>query len=159
MNRRALLQAAAAVLAGGPWLARAQQRVPIADVHSHYGMVTRRQLAESGFADDLRNNGVVLVAWKLVADGPWLRSTSTGIEQASEPRPGALAEFFNRSLARMDPKKGSSCSADHALQRGQGPSASHVAPARGSSQRQLRRHASTPAAARASPSGPTYAPT
>jgi membrane dipeptidase len=45
---------------------------------------------------------VVLVAWKLVSDGPWLRSTSTGIEQASEPRPGALAEYFNRSLARME---------------------------------------------------------
>jgi membrane dipeptidase len=102
MKRRALLQAAAAALAAGPWLARAQQRVPIADMHSHYGMITRRQLAESGFADDLRSNGVVLVAWKLVADGLWLRTTSTGIEQASEPRPGALAEFFNRSLTRME---------------------------------------------------------
>lgn len=102
MKRRRLLQAAAALLAGGPWLARAQQRVPIADMHSHYGMVTRRQQSESGFADDMRANGVVLVAWKLVADGPWLRSTSTGIEQASEPRPGALAEFFNRALARME---------------------------------------------------------
>lgn len=102
MKRRRLLQAAAALLAAGPWLARAQQRVPIADMHSHYGMITRRQLAESGFADDLRTNGVVLVAWKLVADGPWLRSTSTGIEQASEPRPGALAEYFNRALARME---------------------------------------------------------
>ena len=102
MKRRALLQAAAALVAGGPWLARAQQRVPIADMHSHYGLITRRQLAESGFADDLRSNGVVLVAWKLVADGPWLRSTSTGIEQASEPRPGALAEYFERALARME---------------------------------------------------------
>ena len=102
MNRRRLLQAAAAIVAAGPWLARGQQRVPIADMHSHYGMVTRRQLAESGFAEDMRGSGVVLVAWKLVSDGPWLRSTSNGIEQASEPRPGALAEFFERSLIRMD---------------------------------------------------------
>jgi membrane dipeptidase len=102
VRRRALLQAAAALAAGGPWLVRAQQPVPIADMHSHYGMVARRQLAESGFADDMRNNGVVLVAWKLVADGPWLRHTSTGTEPASAPASGALAEFFNRSLARME---------------------------------------------------------
>ena len=100
MKRRALLQAAAALVAGGPWLARAQQRVPIADMHSHYGLILRRQ-GESGFADDMRNHGVALVAWTVASDGPWLRSTSTGIEQASEPRPGALAENFNRHLARM----------------------------------------------------------
>ena len=102
MKRRALLQAAAALAAGGPWLAFAQQRIPIADMHSHYGLITRRQQAESGLADDMRKNGVVLLAWKLVADGLWLRTTSTGIEQASEPQPGALAEFFNRALSRME---------------------------------------------------------
>ena len=100
MKRRRLLQAAAAVLAGGPWLARAQQRVPIADMHSHYGMIRRRS-GESGFAEDLRSQGVVLVAWKAIPDALWLRSTATGIEQAGEPRPGALAESFQRQLVRM----------------------------------------------------------
>jgi membrane dipeptidase len=100
-SRRRLLQAAAAVLAGGPWLARAQQRVPIADMHSHYGMVSRRALPESGLADDMRANGVALVAWKAIPDGPWLKRTTTGIEQAGEPRPGALAERFGTQLGRM----------------------------------------------------------
>ena len=101
MKRRQLLQAAGAILAAGPWLVRAQQRVPIADMHSHYGLVIRRE-GESGFGDDMRNHGVVLVAWTLASDGPWLRNTSGGTEQASEPPPGALAENFNRRLQRME---------------------------------------------------------
>jgi microsomal dipeptidase-like Zn-dependent dipeptidase len=36
-------------------------------MHSHYGMVTRRT-GESGLAEDMRKNGVVLVAWQLVED-------------------------------------------------------------------------------------------
>lgn len=75
-------------------------RVPIADVHSHYGMITRK-MADSGLADDMRNQRVALVAWKLVADGRWIRRTSTGIEQSSEPAPGELATYFNAGLARM----------------------------------------------------------
>jgi membrane dipeptidase len=82
-------------------LARAQaQRIPIADMHSHYGMITRR-VGESGLARDMRDQRVALIAWKLVADGRWIRSTSTGIEQASEPAPGDLAKYFNSSLDRM----------------------------------------------------------
>jgi membrane dipeptidase len=101
VSRRRILQAAVALLAPVPYGARAQQqRIPIADMHSHYGMITRK-FAESGFADDLRSQRVALVAWKLVADGRWIRSTSTGIEQASEPAPGDLAKFFNASLDRM----------------------------------------------------------
>jgi membrane dipeptidase len=101
VSRRRMLQASIALLAAGPYASRAQQpRVPIADMHSHYGMITRK-LAESGFADDLRSQRVALVAWKLVADGRWIRRTSTGIQQASEPAPGDLAKFFNASLDRM----------------------------------------------------------
>jgi membrane dipeptidase len=100
-QRRRLIQAAIALLLPVPSLARAQaQRVPIADMHSHFGMITRK-LADSGFAQDLRSQRVAIVAWKLVADGRWIRSTSTGIEQASEPAPGELAKFFSTSLARM----------------------------------------------------------
>jgi membrane dipeptidase len=101
VKRRRLLQAAAAVLAGSPWLTHAQQRVPIADMHSHYGLVTRRNAQESGFADDLRANGVALVAWKAIPDGPWLRFTPSGVEQAGEPRAGALANAFAVQFDRM----------------------------------------------------------
>jgi membrane dipeptidase len=100
-HRRQFLKATAA-LAAAPYVTalRAQQLVPIADMHSHYGMITRRSL-ESGMADEMRRQRVALVAWKLVADGPWLRTTNTGIEQAREPGPGQLATHFNNGIDRM----------------------------------------------------------
>jgi len=98
VKRRRLLQAAAALLAAGPFAARAQQRVPIADMHSHYGMITRR-IADSGLAEDMRDQRVALVAWKHVADSRWIRATNVGIEQSGVPAPGELAALFN---ARFD---------------------------------------------------------
>lgn len=100
LTRRRLLQMTAGLLASGPLAALAQQRVPIADMHSHYGMITRR-MADSGLAEDLRGQGVALVAWKLISDARWIRATSTGIEQVREPAPGELAAHFNSTLARM----------------------------------------------------------
>ena len=100
-GRRRLLRATVALLTSAPCALRAQQqRTPIADMHSHYGMITRRS-GESGLARDMRSQRVALVAWKLVADGRWIRSTPTGIEQASEPAPGDLAKYFGASLDRM----------------------------------------------------------
>lgn len=101
VSRRRVLQAAIALLAAGPYAVRAQQqRVPIADMHSHYGMIKRR-MPNSGLAEDMRANRVAIIAWKLVADGPWIRATSTGIEQAREPSPGQLAYYFKTQLGRM----------------------------------------------------------
>jgi membrane dipeptidase len=100
MRRRRFLQAGAALLASQAWPSFAQKRVPIADMHSHYGMITRRS-GESGLADDMRANGVALVAWKFIADGRWIRSGNYGIEQTSEPAPGALAQFFAESIRSM----------------------------------------------------------
>jgi membrane dipeptidase len=103
VQRRRLLQAAAACgLVPLPWIARAQsQRTPIADMHSHYGLITRRPLATSGLADELRNQRVALMAWKLVADGPWLRESPTGIEVYRTPQPGQLAATFDTRIAGM----------------------------------------------------------
>lgn len=101
VSRRRILQAAVALLATGSFSARAQpQRIPIADVHSHYGMITR-PLANSGLAEDMHAQRVALVAWKLVADLRWTRSTNTGIEQSGEPAPGELSGFFHTYLDRM----------------------------------------------------------
>ena len=75
--------------------------MPIADMHSHYGLITRRPLATSGLADELRNQRVALMAWKLVADGPWIRESPTGIEVFRTPEPGQLAATFNTRIARM----------------------------------------------------------
>lgn len=101
VSRRHVLKAAIAFLAPFPLAARAQQqRVPIADMHSHYGMITKK-MAESDLAEDMRSQRVALVAWKLVADARWIRITSTGYEQVREPAPGELANFFNVALGRM----------------------------------------------------------
>lgn len=99
-SRRRALQAGLALLAAGPLAARGQSRIPIADMHSHYGMITRR-LADSGLAEDMRGQRVALVAWKLVADGRWIRATRAGIEQSGEPAPGELARYFHDRLDRM----------------------------------------------------------
>jgi membrane dipeptidase len=98
--RRRFLKAAACLLAGHALPAFAQKQVRIADMHSHYGMVTRRG-GEPGFADDMRASGVALVAWKHIADGRWIRAGSAGIEQSAEPAAGALAQYFNDSFDRM----------------------------------------------------------
>ena len=100
ITRRLLLRAAGAGLAVGAGTAHAQPRPPIADLHSHYGLITR-SLATSGLADDLRQQRVALMAWKLVADGRWIGRTPTGIVQKSEPAPGELVAYFHARLDRM----------------------------------------------------------
>ncbi len=100
MNRRQALKATLAFLAAGPLAARAQQSPRIADAHSHYGLISR-QIADRDLAKDMREHGVALVAWKLVADGRWIRGTNTGIEQHRVPSPGELALYFDDAFARM----------------------------------------------------------
>jgi len=93
LDRRALLKAATSLLALSIGGARAQQRIPIADMHSHLGILSRASLA-----DGMRSQGIALVAWSLPSDLGWLRETSTGIEQKSEPAPGEAAAAFSRRL-------------------------------------------------------------
>lgn len=101
ISRRKLLFAASALVAGAPFYGYAKDaRVPISDMHSHYGMSSRR-MGDSGLAQEMREQGVALVAWKLVADARWIRSTDKGIVQVSEPVPGELARYFNAALDRM----------------------------------------------------------
>ena len=103
-RRRLLLGAALPALALGPLAASAARAqpsvVPIADMHSHYGMITR-PMRGSGLAEDMRAQRVVLVAWALPSDLRWIRATPNGVEQAREPEPGSLAPFFAERLARM----------------------------------------------------------
>lgn len=101
LARRRLLGAALASCALSPWAARAQPaRVPIADMHSHYGMFGRNP-PTAPVAEDLRAQRVALCAWAIPTDGHWIRSTDTGIVQSAEPPPGALSAFFAESLEKM----------------------------------------------------------
>lgn len=100
LSRRHLLWMAATVLASRPLTALGQPRIPIADMHSHYGLITRR-IADSGLAEEMRAQRVAIVAWTVVPDGPWIRATSTGIEQTREPAAGDIAKHFTLVLDRM----------------------------------------------------------
>jgi tetratricopeptide (TPR) repeat protein len=102
-RRRLLLRAALPALGLGalaPLAARAAPAVPIADMHSHYGMITRA-MRRSGLAEDMRAERVALVAWAMPSDLRWIRATANGVEQAREPEPGSLAAFFAEMLGRM----------------------------------------------------------
>ena len=100
IRRRTLLGAALPALALGPFAARAEPPVPIADMHSHYGMISRA-MRDSGFAEELRAQRVALVAWSLPSDLRWIHGVPTGVEQFREPEPGSLAPFFLQMLGRM----------------------------------------------------------
>jgi membrane dipeptidase len=105
LTRRALLRAALPVLGLGtlgPLAAHAaDSRVPIADMHSHFGLITRPTMTSADFAEELRAQRVALIAWALPSDFHWTHAVSTGIEQAREPAPGELSAFFRERLGRM----------------------------------------------------------
>jgi hypothetical protein len=95
LTRRALLCAALPTLAlGARSAAGAEARVPIADMHSHFGILTRPTLPSADFAEQLRGQRVALLAWSLPSDLGWLRTGANGVEQAREPAPGELATSF-----------------------------------------------------------------
>jgi len=102
LTRRVLLCAALPTLALGPRITHgADTRVPIADMHSHFGIITRPTLPSADFADELRAQRVALIAWSLPSDLRWVHAVATGIEQAREPGPGELSAFFHDRLVRM----------------------------------------------------------
>jgi membrane dipeptidase len=101
LSRRTLLQAALPALALGPFAARADAPVPIADMHSHFGMLQRASMPSASFAADLRAQHVALIAWALPSDLHWTRRVETGITQSSVPAPGELPAFFSDRLGKM----------------------------------------------------------
>lgn len=102
LNRRTFLQAALPALAFAPYAARADApAVPIADMHSHFGILQRPSMPSVSFAADLRSQHVALIAWAMPSDLRWTRLVETGVAQSGEPEPGALRAFFSDRLGRM----------------------------------------------------------
>jgi len=99
-TRRRVLLTVASLLAPMQGARSADARIPLADMHSHYGLITRR-LESAGLAEEMRSQRVALVAWNLVADMLWIRAGETGISQVRTPGPGELAAHFTRTLGRM----------------------------------------------------------
>lgn len=95
-NRRQTLGLLASCLTL-PSVGKAQNTYPLADVHSHLGLV-QRTITRSDFLEQAQEARLGLMAWCVVPDGPWLKSTSSGIEQRSEPGRGQLAFEFNKKI-------------------------------------------------------------
>jgi hypothetical protein len=78
-TRRALLGRLAGVGAAAafmPLVSRAQapapgRVIPIADMHSHLGIVGRTR-SPADLATEMKTHGATLVSWSIVGDAPWL---------------------------------------------------------------------------------------
>jgi membrane dipeptidase len=102
MQRRTLLRTALAASSSAwlPVLNAQNKPVPLADAHSHLGLI-QKNLNQADFLNQAKESGLALMAWCVVPDGPWLRSTSSGIDQASTPGPGQVALEFNKRLRQV----------------------------------------------------------
>ena len=67
-------------------------------MHSHIGILGGR----ADVRDAMTRNGMLVVARKIVADGPVIRRfPGKGVQQVREPAPGELATRFDAALERM----------------------------------------------------------
>jgi membrane dipeptidase len=77
----------------------APSQIPIADVHSHLGLIPG---PGASLRQQMEASGTALVAWKIVDDAPWIRATPHGIVQVSQPAAGEVWAWFQRSAERMN---------------------------------------------------------
>jgi membrane dipeptidase len=91
---------ALALTLGHPGLLRAATALPIADAHSHIGLITS-QLPRRPLKAQMQESGVMLLSWNIVGDGPWIAPTNHGIEQRSVPASGGQASYFREKLDAM----------------------------------------------------------
>lgn len=97
MKRRNLLLAAlGSVTVNASW---AQARIPIADAHNHIGLLRKNSDAVFRLGSLLQEAGVSLLSWTVVPDGPFLRFTSSGIEQGRAIAKGDLKASFDNQLS------------------------------------------------------------
>jgi membrane dipeptidase len=97
MERRHFICAAGA-LGLLPWAARAQARpLRYADMHTHVGLRGKDAERESIRAGMVQG-GMLMVAWKIVADYPVLRMMSGGYGAYRPAAPGELAAFFDKNV-------------------------------------------------------------
>lgn len=96
MNRRELL--AFFGLSSLSSLSLGQERIPIADAHNHIGLLRRNTESVPKLASLMRESGVNLLSWTIVPDAPFLRISSSGVEQGRSINTGELAASFDRQI-------------------------------------------------------------
>ena len=96
MKRRAVLLGTIGISLFGS--ASAQGRIPIADAHNHLGLIRKNEDSARRLGSLMSEAGVSLLSWTIVPDGPFLRTTSSGIEQGRPIAKGELKASFDRQL-------------------------------------------------------------
>jgi len=100
-SRRAVLTGLAAGMLAKfrPAPARADEALPIGDMHAHHFLVgPKPSLLPLG--RNMASGGASLVSWALVGDMPWLRSGAGGLRQSAKPKPGDPSKWLEAELAR-----------------------------------------------------------
>lgn len=101
MDRRRFLTAglATTLLPAAPGWARAS--VPVGDMHFHLFFFGPRPAASRAVAQEMAAGQVMLAAWSLVGDVPWLGRGSRGLVQSGTPRRDQAADWFRAELGRI----------------------------------------------------------
>lgn len=106
VNRRRFLKLAGTTIASGaaaallPSVARAQaQPLRFADMHTHLGL--KQGLA---IRDSMTKNGMLIVAEKVIPDGPLTRRTPSGLRSFRDAKPGELRRNFEVAFGRRREK-------------------------------------------------------
>jgi membrane dipeptidase len=101
MKRRTLLSLIAASSAiGFPTVKANSQDVPLADAHSHLGLI-QRNFRQADFIRQAQESRLSLMSWCVVPDGPWLKVTSGGIVQFTNPSRGQVSSEFKKKLSEV----------------------------------------------------------
>lgn len=101
VDRRSFLKLAGTAIASGaaallPTIARAQaQPLRFADMHTHVGL-------KQGLAvrDAMLKNSMLIIAEKVIPDGPLTRRTPSGLRSFREAKPGELRRNFETAFRR-----------------------------------------------------------
>jgi membrane dipeptidase len=96
MHRRELLAFFGITAIGS--FAKAQERIPIADAHNHLGLLRRNTDSVPKLSSLMRDSGVSLLSWTVVPDAPFLRVSTSGVEQSRTVNFGELASSFERQI-------------------------------------------------------------
>ncbi len=74
--------------------------LPIADAHSHIGLISS-YVPRVSLKEQMAAAGVMLLSWSIVGDGRWIAGTSSGIVQRSTPANGEQTRYLRQKLGEM----------------------------------------------------------
>ena len=105
LNRRRFLVAGAALAGWGslPHVSLAQTpRLRFADMHSHHGMIVGKRSGQSTrLSEDMKANGLAVVAMKVIADSPVLMFAPGRIYALQAESRGQFRSYYEKTVAAL----------------------------------------------------------